>query len=108
MTTRVRDTKLWTKIDDVSQEIRDEPWSMYWREWKTGSDPFEEFLHDPVGVLAEEIAEVGPDWTVTTTVANHQVGLRASPICIVAMVVPNERRAYLWLYKHEPEDGKAS
>ncbi|MFD5552725.1 hypothetical protein ACFWIA_02665 [Streptomyces sp. NPDC127068] len=95
----------WTKIDDVSQEIREEPWSLYWREWKTGTEPFEELLHDPVGVLAEQIEEVGPDWTVTTTVANHHVGLKASPICIVATVVPNERRAYLWLYKHGPQDG---
>jgi hypothetical protein len=96
-------TALWTKIDDVSKDIRDEPWSMYWREWKTGSEPFEKFLHDPVRMLADELTEVEQDWSVTTTVANHQVGLSRSPICIVATVVPEERRAYLWLYKHAPE-----
>ncbi|WP_374772085.1 hypothetical protein OG756_02095 [Streptomyces sp. NBC_01310] len=95
-------TEFWTRIDEPEQ-IRDEPWKMYWREWKTGSEAFEKFLHDPIGVLVDEIRVVQPDWSVTTTVANHQVGLSRSPICIVAMVVPEERRVYLWLYKHAPE-----
>lgn len=98
--------QLWKKLDDVSDDIRDEPWSMYWREWKSNSDEFRDFLEYPVGVLAEEIDEVAPDWTVTTTIANHNVGLRRNPICIVAITVPEERRVYLWLYKHDPDEAR--
>ncbi|MER6503989.1 hypothetical protein ABT218_32775 [Streptomyces sp. NPDC001455] len=100
-------TAQWTMIDKVSEEIRSEPWSMYWREWKSESDEFARFLRDPISVLAGDIREVERDWTVSSTIANHHVGIGHSPICIVAISVPSERRVYLWMYKHAPDGANA-
>ncbi|UFR00765.1 hypothetical protein KBP30_06060 [Streptomyces sp. Go40/10] len=103
MAAQASDTARWTMIDEVSDEIRSEPWSMYWREWKSDSEEFARFLREPIAVLAKEISEVEQDWTVTSTIANHHVGIGRSPICIVATSVPSERRVYLWMYKHAPD-----
>jgi len=43
----------WVKVDNYVAEIREEPWSLYWKEWKSGSEEFEKFLHDPLPVLVE-------------------------------------------------------
>ncbi|MGW4381419.1 hypothetical protein [Kitasatospora sp. NPDC004531] len=103
MTEKSTGSGRWKCIDDVSDDIRAEPWSMYWREWKSESEEFGRFLREPVKVLADEVPGVERDWTVTSTIANHHVGIGASPICIVAVSVPEERRVYLWMYKHAPQ-----
>ena len=61
------------KVDDVSKEIAAEPWSLYWKEFKSGTPEFEEFLHEPAKHVAQNISG-GSDWNVSTYVVNHEIG----------------------------------
>jgi hypothetical protein len=90
----------WTKLDDVSEQIRDENWSLYWQENKSESDRFEAMLRDPLGVLREEIDEIEDDWNIFTQVVNHHIPIKKSWVCLVAMVMPEEKAALLTYYKH--------
>jgi hypothetical protein len=94
----------WVSIDAVSDEIRDEPWSLYWREWKSGTEDFERFLHEPLAVLGESFDAVADDWIVTTQVVNHQHGLNYTAVCTLAIVMPTNRSVLVTLYKHGPDE----
>ena len=63
----------WVKLDDVSDQVRGENWSLYWGEAKSDSDYFARLLREPLAVLQEEIDGVGPDWRVITQMVNHHV-----------------------------------
>jgi hypothetical protein len=97
------ETRRWVSIDEVSTEIREEPWSLYWREWKSGTAEFERFLHEPLSVLSEELDGVASDWSVTTQIINHDHGLGMTAVCSLAMVVPENKTALLTIYKHARE-----
>jgi hypothetical protein len=90
----------WEKLDDVSKSIAAEPWSLYWREFDASSEAFRAFMNDPLGVMAEEIAEVGKDWRVQTHIIGHDVGLIRGVVCTVPMVDAVHKTVYLTLYKH--------
>jgi hypothetical protein len=89
----------WEKLDDVSQNIREEPWSLYWREWKSGTRAFEDFLHDPGKELVRSgLARRG--YSVQTNIINHERGLRVTAVCTMVIVDPRSKAAYITLYKH--------
>lgn len=67
--------KKWQRIDDVSKDIADEPWSMYWNEMKSGTEEFEEFLHKPMRVLQNTLDGVDNSFTIQTNILNHEIGL---------------------------------
>lgn len=90
----------WVKIDNVSREIEEEPWSLYWTEMKSESDEFEAFLRNPRESLMSGIREVRDDFAITTEHLNHEVGFRTSAVCQVVMVMPEERRVKVMTYKH--------
>jgi hypothetical protein len=94
----------WEKLDDVSQNIRNEPWSLYWSEKKTGTPEFERFLHDPLSEFVEEFSGVTRDWTVQTNILNHEIGLLGRSSCNLALVDPDKKIIYLSIYKHRKEN----
>jgi len=93
----------WVKLDDVSEQIREENWSLYWAEAKSESDRFERLLRDPLSILAEELDEVEDDWHVISQFINHQFPHHQSPVCRIAMVMPEIRTVLLTYYKHPAE-----
>lgn len=90
----------WVKVDNFVAEIKEEPWSLYWKEWKSGSEEFEKFLHDPLPVLVEQIEECQKDWKVTTEILNHHAGFLGTAVCSTGMFVPSSKSAKITLYKH--------
>jgi hypothetical protein len=90
----------WVYLDELSPDIRDEPWSLYWKEWKSGTPEFEALLHDPLEVLSKQIPGVTREWTVATEFVNHERGLSNNIVCKLAMVMPDEKRVLLLFYKH--------
>lgn len=94
----------WVNLDEVSPEIRDESWSLYWGEASSESDYFDRLLREPLAVLQEEFEPIGPDWHVITNVVNHHVPLRSNIVCRVAMVMPIHKTVLLIFYKHGPQE----
>ncbi len=92
----------WVKLDDVSDQVRGENWSLYWGEAKSDSDYFARLLREPLAVLQEEIDGVGPDWRVITQMVNHHVPYVSDAVCRVALVMPEEKTVLLIFYKHRP------
>lgn len=90
----------WVKIDDVSPEINDEPWSLYWAEFKSGTDEYETFLHDPLTHFKDVFEGVDDDWQVTTILANHQRPLTVSAHCWPTFVFPETKSILSVAYKH--------
>jgi hypothetical protein len=90
----------WVKLDDVSEEIRNESWSLYWAEAKSESDRFEQLLRDPLPILVEEIDEVEGDWHVMSQFVSHHFPHKKSLVCRVAMVMPELKTVLLIYYKH--------
>jgi hypothetical protein len=88
------------KLDDVSPEIAEENWSLYWAEAKSESAYFERFLREPLTVLKDEIPGLDDSWRVTTNVVNHHVPLTQNTVCRVSMVMPEEKLVLNLLYKH--------
>jgi hypothetical protein len=93
----------WVKLDDVSEQIRDESWSLYWAETKSESDRFESLMRDPLSILSEEIEEIEDDWRVISQFINHHIPFRQSLVCRVAMVMPEVKTVLLTYYKHPAE-----
>lgn len=91
---------LWEKLDNVSQNIANEPWSLYWNEMKSGSHEFEDFLHNPLPTLIKVLDGVDDTWTVETKIRNHEKGLLINAVCTVAMADPQKKIVYLTLFKH--------
>jgi hypothetical protein len=80
----------WVRIDDFVQEIRDEPWSMYWTEWKSGTNEFQNFLLDPLNtMIADRIEAVSNSWSVNWAV------------CTILIVMPQEKQVKVLLFKHK-------
>ena len=90
----------WDKLDDVNKNIANEPWSMYWNEMKSGTQEFEDFLHEPLKVLCGALDGVDESFTVQSNILNHEVGLVNSIVCQVAIVDYQKKIVYLTLYKH--------
>jgi hypothetical protein len=90
----------WEKLDDVSENIKNEPWSLYWSEMKTDTPEFEQFLHDPLSELVGSLSGVTRAWTVQTNILNHEFGLLGSSACKLALVDPDKNVVYLTIYKH--------
>lgn len=88
------------RLDDVSPDIAEEDWSLYWAETKSESSYFEGFLREPLAVLRDEIPGIDESWTVTTNIVNHHVPLHQSTVCRVSMVIPEEKLVINLLYKH--------
>jgi hypothetical protein len=88
------------KIDDLSPDIAEEGWSLYWAETKSTSEYFREFLLDPLTVLTNEIPEVDRSWHLITNVINHHVPLKQNLVCRVSMVMPEDKTVLNILYKH--------
>jgi hypothetical protein len=76
--------------------------SLFWKEWKTGTVGFEQFLHEPLAIIRENFGGVDDGWTVSTQVVNHQHGLSNSTSCTLLILMPNYRSALITLYKHGP------
>jgi len=93
----------WVKLDDVSEQIRNENWSLYWAEAKSESDRFEQLLRDPLPILVEELDEVEDDWHVISQFISHHFPHRQSLVCRVVMVMPEIKTALLTYYKHPAE-----
>jgi hypothetical protein len=93
-------TSNWEKLDNVSDNIKREPWSLYWREMKTGTREFEQFIHDPLRNLIGVFSGVTKTWKVHTNILNHEHGLAASHACLLALVDPEKKIIYLTIYKH--------
>ena len=90
----------WDKLDDDNKHIREEPWSLYWCEMKTGTEEFEEYIHDPLTVLSRDLGEVDKSWTIQTNVLNHENGLAGSIVCNIAIADKAKNIVYSTLYKH--------
>jgi hypothetical protein len=88
------------KLDDVSPDIAEESWSLYWAETKSTSAYFERFLREPLAVLKDEIPGVDDTWHVSTNVVNAHVPLTQNTVCRVSMVMPDEKLVLNLLYKH--------
>ena len=88
----------WECLDDASKNIKDELWSFYWREWKSGTEEFEEFLHKPLRELKHLGAKKG--FKVHTNILNHEVGLTMSAVCSLAIVDPKGKVVYVTMFKH--------
>ena len=90
----------WVLIDDHVQEIANEPWSLSWREWKSGTKEFEDFLHNPLPVIKQDFPQVEADWRVVTEIVNHERSLLGSAVCNGCMIMPENKTVKLTLYKH--------
>jgi hypothetical protein len=93
----------WEKLDNLSKNIAEEPWSLYWREMKSGTETFEHFLHEPLQHVADDFDEVDKSWTVQTQIIGHEIGLYAHAVCSIALVDPRRKTVFLTLYKHPRE-----
>ncbi len=91
---------VWEKLDDVSTNINNEPWSLYWSEIKTGTQEFEDFIHNPLGELTTVIGGINADWKVQTQMLGHEIGLLVDAVCRLVLVDPRSKTLYLTLYKH--------
>ncbi|MBT2439759.1 hypothetical protein J7E93_06410 [Streptomyces sp. ISL-36] len=86
------------RIDDHVQQIQDEPWSMYWGEMRAGEAL--KFIQDPVPALKERGVDAD-DYSVQVNILNSEASaIPTQPICIVAMVFPNEKAAFITSYRH--------
>jgi hypothetical protein len=92
---------VWEKLDDVSKNIADEPWSLYWSEYKSGTEEFEDFLHDPLSVLVKACSGVDRTWNVQTSIIGHEIGFRKDAVCSTVLVDPIRKIAYVTFYKHQ-------
>lgn len=92
----------WILVDNKVQEIADEPWSLYWREFKSDTDEFRAFLLDPKPILMREIRGISSDYKVTSEVLNHEISLRYQAVCTICIVMPDEQRVKVLFYKHIP------
>ena len=90
----------WEKLDDVSSNIAQEPWSLYWNEMKSGSREFEDFLHDPLSRMVGVFSDVDKSWSVQTNIIGHEIGLSEDLVCKLALVDPRRKTVFLTLYKH--------
>lgn len=93
----------WIKIDNFVREIAEEPWSLYWKEWKTGTREFEDYILNPLPHLAREIEGVDSSWTVSSELLNHHIPHVSNAVCNVGMIMYEEKRIKLLFYKHAPE-----
>jgi len=94
----------WILVDDHLKEIADEPWSLYWREFKSDTDEFRSFLLDPKPILMNEIPRVSEDYQVSSEILNHEISLRYQAVCTLGIVMPDEKRVKLLFYKHKPTE----
>lgn len=90
------------KIDAVAPYIADEPWSMYWAEFKSGTQEFEDFLHNPLEFYVENIEEVDDSWSIQTDILCHEHGIVESAVCKITFVLPKYKLVKATLYKHDP------
>lgn len=91
----------WVRVDDFVKEILEEPWSLYWHEWESGTKEFEDFLLDPLSVLSKDISLVSAHaWTVSTEILNHESSLKSSIVCTILIAMPAEKRLKVLLYNH--------
>ena len=90
----------WEILDDTSKSIADEPWSLYWREMKSDSKEFEDFLHDPLSALIGKLSGVNITWNVQTNMIGDEIGLSSNTVCTLALVDPHRKTVFLTLYKH--------
>ncbi|ADQ69399.1 hypothetical protein C499_12535 [Halogeometricum borinquense DSM 11551] len=90
----------WVSIDESVPEIDEEPWNLYWHEFKSGSDEFEKFIHNPLAVLANSIEEVDESFHITTNIVNHHRGLAMTEVCTMPMVMAEYETVHVLLYKH--------
>ena len=90
----------WYELDDRNKSISAEPWNLYWSESKTGMPDFEDFLHDPISMLSQDINEIDETWSIISTIVNHEVGLQNSISCQILMADPRKKVAYLTYFKH--------
>ncbi len=93
------------KIDEVAPYIREEPLSLYWAEFKSGSKEFEDFLHNPLEFYASNIEEVDHTWNVQTDIVGHEHGMLNSAVCKLSFVFNKYKLVKATLYKHDPETG---
>ena len=90
----------WEKLDDVSANIANKPWSLYWSEMKSGTKEFENFLHDPLSDMTGVLSEVEKSWSIQTTIIGHEIGLSQDLVSKLALVDPRRKMVFLTLYKH--------
>jgi hypothetical protein len=90
----------WEKLDDVSPKIAKEPWSLYLGEMKSGTQEFEDFLHDPLSDMAGVLNEVDKSWNIQTNMIGHEIGLFSDAVIKLALVDPRRKMVFLTLYKH--------
>lgn len=90
----------WVQVDDHVQEIAQEPWSMAWREWKSGSSEFNDFLMNPLPEIMKDFPLVQADWRVTSEIVNHERSLLGSAVCNTCIIMPDTKTVKLMFYKH--------
>lgn len=90
----------WIKIDEQSPQIKAEPWSLYWREMKSESPEFRDFLLNPLPFLKAEVPEIDESYQISTNILNHEKGLVISAVCTMVTIIPDKKQVILTFYKH--------
>jgi hypothetical protein len=90
----------WEPLDTPNKAIASEPWDFHWKEWKSGTGEFEEFLHDPKSVLLKDFPSIAEDFVIQTTILNHDRGIVNSLVCSMCLIDPERKAVYLTLFKH--------
>jgi len=93
----------WEKIDDVSKNIAAEPWSLYWKEHKSGTVEFTSLLQNPISQLKGALDAVDDDWRVQSHFIGHEIGMEINAHCTLALVDPLSKTVFLTFYKHPKE-----
>ena len=90
----------WVRVDDSVPEIADEPWSLFWHEFKSDAVEFDRILKDPLSVLKQDFPEIDETWNINTELLNHQAGLLLSAVCSATFVFPEIKMVKILYYKH--------
>jgi hypothetical protein len=90
----------WEPLDTKNGSIEKEPWEFCWKEWKSGTSEFAKFLHEPKAPLCEQLRSVTADFSVQSSILNHEIGLKSSAVCTSLLVDLRKKISYVVLYKH--------
>ncbi|WP_199091572.1 hypothetical protein [Bosea sp. ASV33] len=94
----------WVSISSQINELKSEPWSMFWKEWKSESNEFKEFLLDPLKILKNnDEFRLDGNYSVSSELLNHHIPLTVSIVCTIIIIFPEEKHVKIMAYKHKPE-----
>lgn len=103
----------WVQIGREVPQLRDAPFKLFFKTFKSSTDEAEAFIHDPrrfsmgqpvagfASVEGAVLEGVGEETRIVTVVTNHERTLQRKIIYTLAVVAPDEDTVTYTIYKQE-------